>query len=122
MGSAHLDFGYPWWLSYGHLMIAAVAGAALFWGYRRKWSRRRMLVLTAMTVWAGTVFLLIHFGLDVNSVATLPTENFLGSGTGRVLDLGAGTGRSSIMVLGSRPNVTLVALDLFSRSFEQHFG
>ncbi len=39
-----------------------------------------------------------------------------------VLDLGAGTGRSSIMVLQSRPQATLVALDLFAESFEQHFG
>ena len=36
--------------------------------------------------------------------------------------MGAGTGRSSIMVLAARPRTTLVALDLFGRSFEQHFG
>ena len=35
---------------------------------------------------------------------------------------GAGTGRSSIMVLAARPQATLVALDLFGASFEQHFG
>src|SRR5262249_35108379 len=46
----------------------------------------------------------------------------LRSGVGRVLDIGAGTGRSSIMVLESRPQATLVALDLFAESFEQHFG
>ena len=41
---------------------------------------------------------------------------------GVVLDLGAGTGRSSIMVLLERPGVTLVASDLFGASFNQHFG
>ena len=35
---------------------------------------------------------------------------------GRVLDLGAGTGRSSIMVLTERPQATLVASDLFGPS------
>jgi ubiquinone/menaquinone biosynthesis C-methylase UbiE len=52
----------------------------------------------------------------------LPTQAFLRSGAGRVLDMGAGTGRSSIMVLESRPQATLVALDLFGQSFDQHFG
>jgi ubiquinone/menaquinone biosynthesis C-methylase UbiE len=36
--------------------------------------------------------------------------------------MGAGTGRSSIMVLEARPQTTLVALDLFADSFDQHFG
>jgi ubiquinone/menaquinone biosynthesis C-methylase UbiE len=45
-----------------------------------------------------------------------------GNRRGRVLDMGAGTGRSSIMVLESRPQATLVALDLFGKSFDQHFG
>jgi ubiquinone/menaquinone biosynthesis C-methylase UbiE len=36
--------------------------------------------------------------------------------------MGAGTGRSSIMVLEARPQATLVALDLFAESFDQHFG
>ena len=74
------------------------------------------------SVWAGAAFLLIRFGIDVNSQASMPTENFLRSSEGRVLDLGAGTGRSSIMVLGARPKVTLVALDLFADSFNRHFG
>jgi len=122
MDSAHLDFGYPWWLSYGHLAVAAAVVAALLLGYLRKWSRWPMLGLGLVGLWAGAVFLLIHFGLDVNSRAEMPTPNFLRSGGGRVLDLGAGTGRSSIMVLGSRPEATLVAVDLFGDSFKTHFG
>ena len=34
-----IDYGYPWWLSYGHLPIL-IAGLAIgFLGYARKWSR-----------------------------------------------------------------------------------
>ena len=117
-----LDFGYPWWLSYGHLSVAVPAAALLLLGYRRRWSRWPMLFLGALTLWAGSVFLLIHFGMDINSQAPLPTQSFLRSGAGRVLDLGAGTGRSSIMVLASRPQATLVASDLFADSFDMHFG
>src|SRR5262245_48254448 len=109
MNTAQIDFGYPWWLSYGHLTIAGVVAALLLLGYWRKWSRWPMVLLGVISVWAATVFLLIHFGVDLNSKTTLPTENFLRSGEGRVLDLGAGTGRSAIMVLSARPKATLVA-------------
>lgn len=81
-----------------------------------------MLLGGAVFLWSCTVFFLIQFGLGIDSVAPLPTPRFLSSGTGRVLDLGAGTGRSSIMVLTARPSATLVALDLFGDSFDQHFG
>jgi ubiquinone/menaquinone biosynthesis C-methylase UbiE len=120
--TTHLDFGYPWWLSYGHLVVLIPAAVALVYGYRRKWSKWPMLALGLTALWASTAFLLIHFGLDVNSGAALPTQNFLRAGNGRVLDLGAGTGRSSIMVLAARPRATVVALDLFGDSFRAHFG
>ena len=120
--TAQLDFGYPWWLSYGHLAVFAVAAAGLLLGYSRKWSRWPMILIGVLALWSATVFLLVYFGLDINGRASLPTQNFLASGSGRVLDLGAGTGRSSIMVLTSRPQATLVASDLFGDSFNSHFG
>lgn len=121
-GSGQIDFGYPWWLRYGHLAVFGVFAAGLFLGYARRWSKWLMIVLGALALWSATAFLLIHFGLDINGRASLPTQNFLRSGTGRVLDLGAGTGRSAIMVLAARPQATLVASDLFGDSFERHFG
>lgn len=120
--NAHLDFGYPWWLSYGHLVVLALCAVGLLLGYSRKWSKWPMFFLGVLALWSTAVFLLIHFGLDINGRASLPTQSFFRSGTGRVLDLGAGTGRSSIMVLTSRPQATLVASDLFGDSFEAHFG
>jgi SAM-dependent methyltransferase len=120
--NAHLDFGYPWWLSYGHLPILAVAVAILLLGYSRKWSKGPMLLLGLLALWSAGAFLVERFVIDVNGRPSLPTESFLRSGAGRVLDLGAGTGRSSIMVLEARPQTTLVALDLFAESFDQHFG
>lgn len=81
-----------------------------------------MIFFGVLAFWSGAAFLLVRLGLDINGRADLPTESFLRSGTGRVLDLGAGTGRSSIMVLAARPHATMVALDLFGESFERHFG
>lgn len=120
--NAQLNFGYPWWLSYGHLPIAAGAVSLVLLGYARKWSRWPMLLLCLLALWSCSAFLVARFVLNINGRASLPTQSFLRSGVGRVLDMGAGTGRSSIMVLESRPQATLVALDLFGESFEHHFG
>ncbi len=122
MTTATLDFGYPWWLSNGHLVILIPALLALAAGFMRKWPLWLMTVLGLLTAWAGAAFFVVR-SLEVNSgKPQLPTPHFLESGTGRVLDLGAGTGRSSIMVLTARPQATLVASDLFGDSFDNHFG
>ena len=120
--NTHIDFGYPWWLSYGHLPLLVTTVALLFFGYRRKWPRLLLLSLGVLAVWSGAAFGVARFALPVHGRGVLPTENFLQSGAGRVLDIGAGTGRSSIMVLEARPAATVVALDLFAESFERHFG
>jgi ubiquinone/menaquinone biosynthesis C-methylase UbiE len=119
---AQIDFGYPWWLGYGHLVIAALSIAVLLLGYTRKWSKRAMILLSIPLVWSLAAFLVARVAINVNSKGELPTQNFLRSGSGRVLDIGAGTGRSSIMLLEARPQATLVALDLFAASFDSHFG
>jgi ubiquinone/menaquinone biosynthesis C-methylase UbiE len=120
--NAPINFGYPWWLSYGHLPLLAAAVLLLLFGYTRKWSRWPMVLICVLVVWAGAAFLVARFAFDINGRASLPTQEFFRSGTGTVLDIGAGTGRSSIMVLEARPRATLVASDLFGASFEQHFG
>lgn len=121
-GHSSVDFGYPWWLAYGHLALAAFFAAWLLIGVLRKWRRRWLVMPGVLLLWALSSFLMVHTALDVNGRATLPTENFLRSGSGRVLDIGAGTGRSSLMVLEARPQVRLVALDLFGDSYDMHFG
>lgn len=120
--SSQIDFGYPWYLSYGHLVITAVALSFWLLGRVRKWSKVPMVFIGAVTLWSAAAFLVARFGLDVNGRLPLPTQKFLASGTGRVLDMGSGTGRSSLMVLEARPQTTVVALDLFAKSYERHFG
>ncbi len=117
-----VDFGYPWWLSYGHLVVLGGACAGLLLTYVRRWSKWPAILFGLLALWACAAFLVIQTSLNVNGLASMPTENFFRSGAGRVLDIGAGTGRSSIMVLRARPQAKLVALDLFGRSFDQHFG
>ena len=122
MPASQLDFGYPWWLSYCHLVLAAATVSLLLLGYMRKWSKGPMLLVGIVALWSTAAFVVVRFVIDINGRPSLPTQSFLHLGTGRVLDMGAGTGRSSIMVLQARPQATLVALDLFGDSYEKHFG
>jgi SAM-dependent methyltransferase len=121
VSNATFDFGYPWWLTYGHLVLFLVLIAAVIAARALRASRWVVIPLAALSLWAGSVAVLVHF-FGINQVPSLPTQAFLRAGTGRVLDLGAGTGRSSIMVLAERPGATLVASDLFGASFAHHFG
>lgn len=114
-------FGYPWWLSYGHLALFSLFAAGVAAGWFRGWSRWTMIVLSAFALWAGAASFVAR-KFNAAGVVALPTESFLRGGEGKVLDLGAGTGRSSIMVLKARPKATLVASDLFGESFNAHFG
>ena len=119
---SHIDFGYPWWLSYGHLPVAAVGGLLVLLALARKWPKGWVGLFGFVTLWAAAGFLIMRFGMDINGRATLPTQAFLSSGSGKVLDMGAGTGRSTLMVLEARPAATVVALDQFGASYTQHFG
>ena len=111
------DFGYSWPWRYGHLIAAAVFSMVAFaaWRYHRRWTTTAAVVLAA---WALAGSYVVHHVVRINRPVDLPTERFLPSGAGRVLDLGAGSGRSALMVLKSRPEATLTALDIYSG----HFG
>jgi len=122
MVNAHIDFGYPWWLSYGHVVVFVPVLALLLLALARRWSRGAIVLFSVLVLWSGASLFMSAFLFNINGVPPLPTANFFREGKGRVLDIGAGTGRSSIMVLAARPQATLVASDLFGQSFEQHFG
>jgi SAM-dependent methyltransferase len=117
-----INFGYPWWLTYGHLPVLAIALMLLTAGYFRRWPRWTVVVLAIVSCWSFSAFLIMRFAIDISGRGSLPTENFFPAGNGRILDIGAGTGRSTIMVLEARPLATAAALDLFGASFDQHFG
>jgi len=119
---SHINFGYAWYWTYGHLLAAALV-LLLFWlGFARKWPKPLLAILGAVALWSAVAFLAVRFGVNMNGRMPLPTASFLPSGSGRVLDMGAGTGRSTLMVLEARPRAFVVALDSFSDEYVHHFG
>ena len=108
------DFGYNWIIGYGATIPlalgAAVLAAALRWGWP-KWVR---LIGGIVTIWALFALALVNLWFGINKPMELPTPRFLTSGSGRVLDAGAGSGRAAVGVLLTRPKATVTGLDLYA--------
>ena len=107
------DFGYSWFIGYGlavPLGLAAAFAALAVW---RRWPRWTVVVAGVVIAWAFVGLVLINVAFGINRPMALPTERFLPSGRGRVLDVGAGSGRAAIGVLIARPQATVVGVDIY---------
>jgi SAM-dependent methyltransferase len=116
------DFGYSWIWTYGHLLPTALfavsAGIALPAG-APAWV---WVPLSALAMWALTGFLVSRFVFRMNAPLHLPSTSFLAGGGGTVLDLGCGSGRTSIMVGLERPKTEIIGLDDFSAHYIEGHG
>ncbi len=111
------DFGYGWPWNYGHLIAVVCFGALAVLAWRRRWPRWIGALSAVLTVWGVTGFLIVQMVVRMNLPLELPTEQFLADGSGLVLDAGAGSGRSSLMVLLARPESRVLALDIYDGYF-----
>jgi SAM-dependent methyltransferase len=115
------DFAYGWVWNYGHLYLALVL-AALIWILRARAPRWALALLGVVALWALVGFFIIQLAFRFNLPQVLPTEDFLKDGahkpaTARVLDIGCGSGRTTIMVALARPGVHVTGLDNFSADY-----
>ena len=117
MENASFDFGYEWYLHYSHLLVGTICGLLALLVWRLRWSRVVTIILAAGALWGLTGAWIIRDKINLNSPDRMPTQSFLPSGTGRVLDLGAGSGRTTLMVLEARPQARVVSLDKFAQGF-----
>jgi hypothetical protein len=76
VANAHLDFGYPWWLSYGHLPLVAVSGLLLALGFWLKWPKWTLILLSPLFLWSSTAFLAARFVLNLNGEGHCPRKVF----------------------------------------------
>jgi SAM-dependent methyltransferase len=108
------DFGYPWPITWIHLFPIALGIASLLLGLRFGWRRWRIVVAGLMAAWGIVGLVLTHTIMGgLNAPQRLPTDRFLESGEGRVIDVGAGSGRALIGLLLARPRTTGTALDIY---------
>jgi SAM-dependent methyltransferase len=112
MNSLTYDFGYSWPLRYAMLAPVLVAGMLAAIAMWRSWPRWVLVPLALVAIWGGAAVVVLN--LMLGRPMSLPTERFLTSGSGRVLDVGAGSGRAAIGVLLARPQTTAVGVDIYS--------
>jgi len=112
-----IDIGYtgPW--AYGHLAIAAVFVPVAILAWRLNWRTWLRFVFLAMATWSVASAAIVRYVFQLNEPLTLPTQAFLKSGSGKVLDIGCGSGRATLAVLMERPQTTVVALDNWSADY-----
>ena len=118
MNPLSYDFGYGWMWNYGHLIPLVGFAAVAVVSWRFGWPRWITALAIAVAAWAVVGLVIVQAVVRINLPLQLPSEQFLAEGSGRVLDAGAGSGRSSLMVLLARPKSRVVALDLY----EGYFG
>jgi SAM-dependent methyltransferase len=106
------DFGYSWSLRYAMLVPLVLAAGLTCLAVLRSWSRWAYIPMVLVALWAAAAVVILNVML--NRPMALPTERFLTSGSGRVLDVGAGSGRAAIGVLLARPNTTVMGVDIYS--------
>ena len=106
------DFGYSWSLRYAMIAPLILAGMLAALAVWRSWSRWVFIPLVLVALWGATAVVLLNAML--NRPMPLPSDRFLASGSGRVLDVGAGSGRAAIGVLLARPQTTAIGVDIYS--------
>jgi SAM-dependent methyltransferase len=106
------DFGYSWSVRYAMIVPLILAGGVTAFAAWRSWSRWVLIPAALVAVWAAAAVVILNAML--NRPMPLPTERFLTSGAGRVLDVGAGSGRAAIGVLLARPRTTAMGVDIYS--------
>jgi SAM-dependent methyltransferase len=106
------DFGYSWSVRNAMLLPLILAGGVAAFAAWRSWPRWVIVSMGIVALWATADVLILNAML--NRPMRLPTERFLTSGSGRVLDVGAGSGRATIGVLLARPGTTAIGVDIYS--------
>lgn len=107
------QFGYSWPIAWGHLLPFALFGGLVVAGIRFGWRRWPVWAFGLLALWAAAGLVITHLVIRINLPQPLATERFLASGSGRVVDIGAGSGRATLGLLLARPNVTVTAVDIY---------
>ena len=108
------DFGYSWSVAWGHLLPIALFGGLAVLGSWLGWRRWLVMASSLLAVWGVAGLLITHFLFRINLPVPPSTGQFLSSGSGRVVDVGAGSGRAAVGLLLARPRVTVTAVDIYS--------
>lgn len=107
------DFGYAWQITWAPAIPVVLCGGLAALAYWLGWRRWVVLGAAALAAWGLVALIFVHAIFRLNLPMDLPTERFLASGGGAVVDVGAGSGRAGVGLLLARPQATLTAIDIY---------
>jgi SAM-dependent methyltransferase len=110
------DFGYSWIVGYGAAIPLALALLVGAMAVVRHWSLWIKALAGIAALWSLVALGVVNAVWGINRPVAIP-DTFLASRAGRVLDLGAGSGRAAIGVLLARPATRVTGVDLYSGYF-----
>ena len=111
------DFGYSWWITWGQIIPIVVFGGLAVLGWRLRWRRPIVVAFGLVACWGIAASVVIHGLFRLNLPLAPVTDRFLPGGIGRVVDIGAGSGRATVGLLLAKPRVTVTAVDIYSGYF-----
>ena len=107
------EFGYSWFVGYGAVIPLAIALLVGTIAVLRGWRRWITGLAGIVAVWALVALVVVNVTWGLNRPMAVPNA-FLESGNGRVLDVGAGSGRAAVGVLLRRPRAHVTGVDIYS--------
>lgn len=119
---SRLDFGYSFLWSHGHGLLAGALALVAFVLIAAGVTGWVIVLFAAGAIWAWTGYLLLRLVFRAHRPMKMPTARFMNVDEGEILDLGCGSGRTSIMVAQARPGVHVTALDNFSAKYIRDHG
>lgn len=111
------EFGYTWWVAWGHVVPIAIGALLITAAIRLSLSRWWLALAAIVLAWGIAGLLITQFLFRLNLPVALPDERFMAAGTGRVVDIGAGSGRATVGLLLARPQVKVTAVDIYRGYF-----
>lgn len=119
---SRLDFGYSFLWSHGHGLLAGALALFAFVLVAFGVTGWVIALFAVLAVWAWAGYLMMRLVFRAHLPMTMPTARFMDADEGAVLDLGCGSGRTSIMVATARPGVQVTGLDNFSATYIRDHG
>ena len=111
------DFGYSWIIGWGYAVPLVIFGGLAVVAWRLKWRTWLVVAPGVIAAWSLAAIALMQVVLGINLPQRILAPQFLASGAGDALDVGAGSGRSTVGLLLARPRVRVTALDIYSGYF-----
>ena len=108
------EFGYSWSVGWGYVVPLALCGGLAAVAWRLKWRTWLVAVPGLIALWSLAAIVVIQLVLGINLPQPIFVPQFLASGSGEALDVGAGSGRSTVGLLLARRGVRVTAIDIYS--------